>query len=408
MSEYQILAVLAAFAFLYSLVATRLERTPINGALVYVAFGLLCGSTGLRLVDLQIDGEGIKLLAELTLAIVLFTDSAGANLAVLRRVRRLPVRLLLVGLPLTIALGFGVGYLIFDGLGVLEIALLATMLAPTDAALGKAVVTNEAVPESAREGLNVESGLNDGICVPVLLVFLALAGGSAGSEGTFDLVIAPFLEELGIGVLVGGVLAVVGGQLLKVCARRGWVAGNWAQVPVISLAMLCFGSAQWLGGSGFIASFVGGLIFGGLMSRHEEQKETVLRGAEVTGDTMSLLTWFTFGAVAVGTLFVSTTWQIVAYAVLSLTVVRMLPVFLCVAGSGARSDTKLFLGWFGPRGLASIVFVVMVAAENLPGADILVATVTWTVVLSVVGHGVSSNPLARVYGERVRNRDGVT
>ena len=403
MSEYQTLAVIAAFAFLYSLVASRLERTPINGALVFVVCGLVCGPTGLHVIDLHIDGEGIKRLAEFTLAIVLFTDSANANLGVLRRVRRLPVRLLLVGLPLTIALGFGLGLLIFDGLSVLEIALLATMLAPTDAALGKAVVSNEAVPDSVREGLNVESGLNDGICVPVLLIFLSLVGGSVGSQGTLELVIELLLEEIGIGVLAGAVLAMAGGQALKVCSRRGWVADSWVQIPAIALAMLCFASAQWLGGSGFIASFVGGLIFGGLTHRH---KEAVLRGAEGTGDTLSLLTWFTFGAAVVGTQFGQITWQILVYAVLSLTVVRVLPVFLCVVGLRQSSDTKLFLGWFGPRGLASIVFVVMVAGHKLPGNDVLIATVTWTVVLSIVAHGMTANPLARIYGGRVSDRDG--
>ena len=165
MAEYQTLAVIAGFALLYSLVASRLERTPVNGALVYVIVGFLCGPYVFGLIDVKIEGETLKTLAELTLALVLFTDSASINLATLRRVELIPTRLLLIGLPLTILFGFGVAYLIFDDLGLFEIALLATMLAPTDAALGKAVVTNENVPDSVRESLNVESGLNDGICV---------------------------------------------------------------------------------------------------------------------------------------------------------------------------------------------------------------------------------------------------
>jgi NhaP-type Na+/H+ or K+/H+ antiporter len=404
MSEYQILAVIAAFAFLYSLVASRLERTPINGALVYVVCGLLCGPAGLHLIDLKMDGEGIRRLAEFTLAVVLFTDSANANLPVLRRVEQLPIRLLLIGLPMTIALGFGVGFFIFDGLSILEIALLATMLAPTDAALGKAVATNKAVPDSVREGLNVESGLNDGICVPVLLIFLAFVTGKVGGGGeTLGLVVNLVIKEIGVGVLVGVILAVVGGQLLKICSRRGLVADAWVQIPVIALAMTCFASAQWLGGSGFIASFVGGLIFGGLARSH---KEEVLRGAEGTGDILSLITWFSFGAVVVGTQFGHITWQVAVYAVFSLTAVRMLPVFLCVLGLGQRTDTKLFLGWFGPRGLASIVFMVMVTAEKLPGNEILISTVTWTVALSIVVHGITANPLAKIYGKRVSDRGG--
>jgi NhaP-type Na+/H+ or K+/H+ antiporter len=401
--EYEILAVIAAFAFLYSLVASRLERTPINGALVYIVCGLLCGPMAFRVVDLPLDGETIKTLAELTLAVVLFSDSANANLVALRRVEQLPIRLLLIGLPLTIALGFGVGYLIFDGMSLVAIALLATMLAPTDAALGKAVVTNENVPESVREPLNVESGLNDGICVPVLLIFLALASDTVGDGGTMSMVIQFPLEAIGIGALVGIVLAVLGSQALKICTQRQWLKGTWMQVPVIALALLCFALSQWLGGSGFIAAFVGGLIFGGLAKKH---KEEVLSSAEGTGDTLSLITWFAFGAVAVGPQIEHLSWQVIVYALLSLTVVRMLPVFLCVIGMKQRMDTKLFIGWFGPRGLASIVFIVMVAAKNLPEQEVLIATVTWTIVGSIVLHGITANPLAKIYGNRVKARNG--
>lgn len=405
MSEYQILAVIAAFAFLYSLVASKLERTPINGALVYVVCGLVCGPSVLRIVDFNLDGEGIKTLAELTLAVVLFSDSANANLGVLRRVEQLPIRLLLLGLPLTIALGFGVGYLIFDGMSLFAIALLATMLAPTDAALGKAVVTNPDVPDSIREPLNVESGLNDGICVPVLLIFLTLATETISSNGALSMVIRFPLEAIGIGAVVGIIFAIVGGFLLKICSQQNWLTGSWMQVPIIALALLCFGTAQWLGGSGFIASFVGGLIFGGITHDH---KEEVLRGAEGTGDTLSLLTWFAFGAVVVGDQIEHFTWQVAVYAILSLTIVRMLPVFLCVTGMGLKTDTKLFMGWFGPRGLASIVFIVIVVAKNLPEKEVLIASVTWTVVLSIVLHGISANPVSKRYGNRVRDRKGVT
>ncbi len=210
MSEYQVLTVLAAFAFLYSLVASRLERSPVSGALVFVAAGLLLGPAGLGLIDLQLNSKGIRWLAELTLAVLLFTDSANANLAILRRFEAIPARLLLIGLPLTILLGFGIGLLLFPDLSLFEVALLATMLAPTDAALGKAVVTNQAVPEAVRESLNVESGLNDGVCVPVLLLFLALATGSASGWDTASLAVKLPLQAIGIGAAVGLTLGLVG------------------------------------------------------------------------------------------------------------------------------------------------------------------------------------------------------
>ncbi len=180
MLVYADLAILAAFAFVYSVIAGRLEKTPLNGAIIFVAFGLACGPIGLGIIDLDVDAGGIRTLAEITLALVLFTDAANADLRVLKLNFQIPQRLLLIGLPLTILLGFVFGVLVFDQLSLLEVALLATMLAPTDAALGKAVVTNDAVPARTREVLNVESGLNDGICVPVLFIFLAFVAGSAG------------------------------------------------------------------------------------------------------------------------------------------------------------------------------------------------------------------------------------
>jgi NhaP-type Na+/H+ or K+/H+ antiporter len=403
MSEYQILTIVAAFAFAYSLIATRLEKTPINGALVYVAVGIMFGPQVLGLIDLPIDGEGISRLAEIALAICLFTDSSNADLSVLRRVEAIPARLLLIGLPLTIALGLGLAWLILGDLGFFEVALIATMLAPTDAALGKAVVTNPIVPAKVRESLNVESGLNDGICVPVILFFIALAAGSVEASQSAGLVLKLPLEVIGIGMVVGLVLSGLGGFALRHCASRGWVSGTWLQMPIIALALLCFALAQWLGGSGFIASFVGGLTFGALTKQHKEQ---FLDAAEGTADAVAMVTWFTFGTVILALLLSGFSWQVWLYAFLSLTVVRMLPVFLCLLGKGLRPDTLLFIGWFGPRGLASIVFVVMVIDEKLPGIETIVAVVVWTIVLSIVLHGLSANPLAAKYGRRVEARGG--
>jgi NhaP-type Na+/H+ or K+/H+ antiporter len=403
MSEYQILTIFAAFAFVYSIIASRLERAPVNGALVYVGAGILLGPEVLGLIDLKVDGEAISRLAELALAICLFTDASNANLSLLRRVEAAPIRLLLVGLPLTIALGLGLGVVIFDNLGFFEVALIATMLAPTDAALGKAVVTNPVVPGKVRESLNVESGLNDGICVPVILFFLALAAGSVEASDKAGLMLKLPLEVIGVGVVVGLLLAVICGLALRACAARGWVEGTWMQIPIVALAFMCFGLAQWLGGSGFIACFVGGLAFGSLTKTHKEQ---FLESAEGAGDALALLTWFTFGTIAIGLLFDYFSWQAVIYAVLSLTIVRMLPVYLSLAGKHLQTDTVLFIGWFGPRGLASIVFAVMIAAQQLPGNDIILATFAWTVVLSVVAHGLTANILASRYGSRAEQRGG--
>ena len=403
MAPYQDWAILAAFVFAYSTIAGRIEKTWISGAIVFVAFGLLAGPSGLGILQFDVESEDLRTLAELTLAVILFTDAANANLPVLKNSVRLPTRLLLLGLPLTILLGFGVGRLLFPDITLLEAGILATMLAPTDAALGKAVVTNPNVPDRIREDLNVESGLNDGICVPILFGLLAFATHEAAGGDSAHLIVGLFAKQIGIGVLVGGAYAAFGSQWVKFCSNRTWLSDTWQRMTIAAIALACFSTSQVLGGSGFIASFVGGLVFGGLAKNY---KENLLKASEANGDTLSLITWVAFGSVAVGSAIGQIAWSIVLYAILSLTVVRIVPVFLCLSGLALDAWTKLFVGWFGPRGLASIVFAVIVLDENLSGGHTLTATVSCTIVLSILAHGLTANPWARLYGQQMQNRAG--
>lgn len=391
------IVIFAVFVLVYSSIAGAVERTWISGAIIFTAFGLLIGPVGLDLISFEADREAIKTLAELTLALVLFTDAAGADLGVLKKFQRLPVRLLLVGLPLTIVLGFGVGALLFQKLSLVEVALLATMLAPTDAALGKAVVTNEKVPDAVRQGLNVESGLNDGICVPILFVFLALATEQAGQEGPWQLAVKLVAEEIGIGLVVGLLLTALAVGLLKFVKRRDWLTETWIQVQIVALALACFAAAQAIGGSGFIAAFSGGLLFGFLAKEH---REAFLIGAEGIGDTMSLITWVIFGAAVVSKALGNFSWSIIIYSILSLTLIRMLPVFFVLTGLRANTESKLFAGWFGPRGLASVVFAVIVLNANISNGGVLAMTVVSTVILSIILHGITANPWASGFGQR--------
>jgi NhaP-type Na+/H+ or K+/H+ antiporter len=396
---YESLVLLAGFILVYSTVAGGVERSWISGPMVFTAFGLLIGPEALDLLSFETDREALKTLAELTLAMVLFTDAAGADLAVLRRTAGLPIRLLLIGLPLTIALGFGAGLLLGVDVSALELAILAVMLAPTDAALGKAVVSNEAVPSDMRQGLNLESGLNDGICVPILFVFLTLAQEVELESGAWDLALGLVAEEIGIGLAVGLVLTAFAVELIKVAGRHQWLTPTWVQLPVVALACTCFATAQSLGGSGFIAAFVGGLLFGGLERQH---REAFLRAAEGTGDTLALITWVIFGSAVVGQAAGHFSWRIGLYAVLSLSVIRMLPVFLSLTGSKMKTRDKLFIGWFGPRGLASIVFAVIVLNADLPNSGNMAMVVACTVILSILAHGISANPWAGTYGKGSR------
>jgi len=400
---YENFAILSAFIFVYASLAGRLERTIINGAVVFFAFGLVFGSAGLGFLNLTVDREEMRVVAEFTLALVLFIDAANADLGVLKERIRIPRRLLLVGLPLTILLGFAVAVALFSELTLLEAAVLATMLAATDAALGKAVVTNKAVPVQVRESLNMESGLNDGICVPILFLFLALAVGAHTEDSTTGLALELFAEEIGIGAVVGIILTLIGALLLKECAKREWVTETWRQLPVVVLAVACFSVAQSVGGSGFIASFVGGLLFGWMAG---DRRHGLLLAAEGTGDTLALLTWVAFGAIFIVRAAELLNFTVLLYAVLSLTVIRMVPVFLSLMGTGLRTDEKLFIGWFGPRGLASIVFGVIVLNSDLPGGSTIAAAVTCTIVLSVIGHGLSANPLVAMLAARISRSEG--
>jgi sodium/hydrogen antiporter len=395
---YNNLAVLAVFAFMYSAVAGRIERSWLSGPIVFVAFGLATGPHGLGILNVNVTTEGLQTIAELTLGFVLFTDAANADLGVLRRNLKLPERLLLIGLPLTIGLGFVLGVVIFPGVSALGVALLATMLAPTDAALGKSVVTNPLVPAPIRESLNFESGLNDGICVPVLFVFLGLAVGTEVEGGTVANALRIVAEQLGIGLAVGLGLTAAAASVIRTAATRKWLTPHWAQIPVITLAAACFAVAHVAGGSGFIACFAGGLLTSAIAKQH---KHELLAAAEGTGDVLALFTWVIFGAAVVGQAAGKLTWEVVLYAALSLTVIRMLPVALVLADAGVGWRDKLFIGWFGPRGLASIVFAIIVFHEGLPESRTLALVVVCTVILSIVAHGMSANPIVTALGAKL-------
>lgn len=395
---YENLAVLAVFAFLYSIVAGGTERTPFSGPIIFTVFGLAFGPIGLGFFDITVDTQMLRYIADITLALVLFTDAANADLGVLKRRGYIPQRMLLIGLPLVIVLGIVVGAIFFDGLSFYELAILATILAATDAALGKAVVTNKKVPPRIREGLNVESGLNDGLCVPILFTFIALATGANVDGSSTMLAVSLVAKEIGIGLVVGLGMAALGMWLIKYCKNRGWISEIWLQLTVVALAVSCFSIAQSLHGSGYIAAFVGGMLFGYLGKSHTHK---LVLASEGTAETLALVTWVAFGAAVVGPFYEYFNWKVVVFAILSLTLIRMLPMFLSLAGTGESTESKLFLGWFGPRGLASIVFVIIVLGNDLPGGGTIAVTVVCTVTFSILLHGLTANPLANWFAARL-------
>ena len=389
-------AILAVIAFLYAIVSERVERSWLSGPIVFVAAGFLLGPGGLDVLQLNIKADGLRVLAELTLAMVLFADAANADLARIRKQAGLPERLLLIGLPLTVLLGFIVARLLFPGLAPIELGLIAATLAPTDAALGKPVVTNPAVPVDIREGLNFESGLNDGICVPIVVLLVGLAVGTEIEGTTATHALRIVVDELGIGLGTGVAVSFLASILLRRAVAARWIADGWSGVTIVALAIACFTAAQALGGSGFVACFAGGLAF----KAPQGERHRLLRGTESAGDVLALLTWVAFGAGVVWQMSDRITGSTILYSVLSLTLVRMLPAYLSLAGTSIAPADRLFIGWFGPRGLASIVFGIIIFDAPLSHAIPVLATIVCTVLISVIVHGITANPLIRGFAPR--------
>jgi NhaP-type Na+/H+ or K+/H+ antiporter len=388
------LATLAVVLLVFAAMSRRVEGTWITAPIVFTAAGLLVGVEALGLVDPSATGVQVKVLAEATLTVVLFSDASRIDLHALRGAVGVPVRLLGIGLPLTIAAGFGAAVVILGDLAWPEALVLAIVLAPTDAALGQTVVTLPRLPVGVRQSLNVESGLNDGICVPLFLVALAIAQAEEGAIGgghAAQLV----LEKIGYGAVLGVVAGAAAAAVVVVAGGRRLVDASWLQVIPLAGALLAFGSAEGVGGSGFIAAFVGGAVFGGLRRRRGGDVSYLM---EQIGAVLAATTFVVFGAVLLGPALGDLTWQIALYAVLSLTLVRMLPVAVAMLGTPAHRPTVAFLGWFGPRGAASIVFALIVVEEGgLPHDGLVLTTAFVAVGLSVFAHGASAAPLATRY-----------
>jgi sodium/hydrogen antiporter len=388
------LAIVALALLGVAAVSKRLSGTPVTPAMLFVAVGLLVGPEVLAGIDLESSSSTVRVLAEATLALVLFCDASRIDLGELRRRVGVPLRLLGVGLPLTIALGAGAAAVIFAQLSVGEAVILGVVLAPTDAALGQAVVTEPRVPGRIRQGLNVESGLNDGICVPLLFAAVAVADvESEISEGRGAATL--LLEEIGFGALAGVAAGLVVAAIVIHAGRRDLIASLWRQVIPAAGAALAYGTASALGGSGFIAAFVAGMAFRLALGRDPVHINEL---SEEVGNVLNGVTLVLFGAILLGPSLGELSWELALYAVLSLTVVRMIPVTIAMWRLHARAPTVAFLGWFGPRGLASIVFAVIVIEESqVPHEHVIVLASYLTVGLSVFAHGLSAAPLANRY-----------
>lgn len=384
--------VVAAAIFAWGLVSSRLGRAHLTAPIVFVAVGALLAATT-ETLSISHPPSWLRPLVEVTLVWVLFSDAAGIRLSDARRDAGEYGRLLGIGLPLTVLAGWGLAGAMFPDLGVWLALLVGAALAPTDAALGLPVVTNPAVPATARRWLTVEGGLNDGIATPVVMIAIA---GAATAEGVSNLGIGEAVVELVLGVVVGVAVGAAGGWLLRRARAAGWASEELAGIAVLALSLVAWAGSVTLHGNGFVAAFVGGLAFGATAGPRGANELVFLEQAQTL---VSLLVWLVFGALALTVVQQALSWTVVAYAVLSLTVVRMVPVALASLGAGLDRWTVLFVGWFGPRGLASLVFALIALEELGSGAEQAIAVITVTVLLSVVLHGLTAAALAQRYGD---------
>ena len=382
----------------FALISRRLETTIITPAIVFTLFGVLVGNAGLGLIDLDFGHGFVHALAEVTLILVLFSDAARIELANLRSDHILPFRMLLIGMPLVIALGSAVALSLPLGLGLFSAALLAAILAPTDAALGQVVVTSPLVPQRIRQSLNVESGLNDGVALPVVILFAGCAGMAQAADGLQDWGWVT-LRQLLMGPLAGIVIGGAGAWLIDRATTIGWMSGAYQGAAILGVALFTYAGAELIGGNGFIAAFVCGAVFGNAVRGH---CGFVFEFAEAEGQILVLLTFLVFGAAILPEAMAHITLLHVLYAVLSLAVLRPLAIAISLIGTGVSLPTTLFLGWFGPRGLASLLFALFVLTElDIEESQTVLTITVVTVLISIFAHGFSAAPSARLYGQMV-------
>jgi sodium/hydrogen antiporter len=390
--------ILAALVVAYALVAARIEYLYLTGPIVFAVVGFVLGSGEVGVVHIGPGSEIVRVTTAVTLSLLLFSDAATLRLRILSQDAWLITRLLLIGLPLTVALGTGVARLIVPALGLGVCALLAAILAPTDLSLGLAMFKNPRVPELVRGAINVESGLNDGIAAPLVTLFLGVA--VAEFEG-FSQPLVEAVIEIVVGLAIGAAVGLVGGFLLRISRRSKWSTASSRQYAALGLVMLAYGLATTTEGNGFIAAFVSGITFG-IMARDAAHQAAEL--SERVGTLLTFGVWFIFGSsIAPAIIAEGLTWRPVLYALLSLTLIRMLPVALSLLGKTLHGSTLVFVGWFGPRGLASVVFLLFaLGVLDEAGIDTTLLTVTagWTVLLSVLLHGISAGPVAAWYAAR--------
>ena len=417
-----LLLALAALTLAYALASRGGRRLGLTPPIVFTAVGLAAAHFADSIPHLEGDNGGVLSLSEATLVLVLFTGATEIDLSAFRKALRLPERLLGIGFPLTFLAGWGAALWLLPDLSMATAALVAIVLTPTDAALGRAVIIDERLPLRIRQTINAESGFNDGLAFPFFAFVLALAAGEAmlGSRATAAAGLGVQLAVGLLGLPLGALLGYGGGWLSAHARRRDWAEPAYLKLGLLTLPAIAYAAAELAEVNGFLAAFAAGLLFGPGFLRDggpvnaaalpdADSEASLQRFAEVESELLTIVVFFAFGAVPLAASLEHLAWRHAAYAALSLTVVRMLPVALSLLGTGVGWRTTAFVGWFGPRGLGSIVYLLL-AAESLldaqrPNAAAPLSEVNAVVCATVFGsillHGITSGFLPGWYGRAV-------
>jgi sodium/hydrogen antiporter len=395
MNEYPIFVFTALLILGYGIFSKLAEKTIITPPMVFVLVGLLASYFTVDFLNDGLRAPFVKIIAELTLILVLFIDASTINLRELIHDRKLPLRLLLIGLPITMLFGALVAFPLFPGMNKWTLVLMALILSPTDAALGQAVVTSKFIPEKIRQTINVESGLNDGIALPPILICIAALSVHDTSGSGFSFWSLFTLKQFIFGPLIGGLVGWLGGFLVDKASQRGWMNTTFQRLASVSLAILAFSLAEMVHGNGFIAAYFAGLLLG---TTTPEIRQRIHEFGEAESQALELVIFLLFGMILVPLSYVY--WDLNAwiYALLSLTVIRMIPVAISLSGTKLSWGTVGFIGWFGPRGIASILYLLLVTIElGTRGFEQMISVIVLTVLLSIYLHGITANPLSKLY-----------
>ncbi len=381
----------AAFAMAYSMVAKRLSTTILTAPMLFLGFGYLLAQTGW--MPSHGADEALHLVAEVTLIILLFLDAAQTDLKALRSRHIWPFRMLLLGLPLAVIIGSAWALLFLPGWPLAAIVLVAAIMAPTDAALGQSVVTNPLVPERVRRALTVESGLNDGLALPFILLCASLTANMVESDATNWLLFGA--KQLVLGPAAGAVMGMIGGRVLLWAKDNDMTSDTYEGVGAIALAICAYLGADMIGGNGFIAAFVAGLCFGDLV---EKRCKFIFEFTESEGQGLTWMAFLLIGLVLVPPALQHLDLKMLGLILGSLLIVRPLAIWLSLIRTDARPVTRLFFGWFGPRGLATALFALIVV-EKISGdfGETILHIAVNTVWISALLHGITAAPAARAY-----------